>query len=205
MCLPQLDPSICMHFTISLSPPHVYKCALAAGMLSSCYNAMDPKQIKELPSSTNAVELYNRFSKFTHRQLLKQAMMITYKEDMAKSLEIMAVRKGLSVTYDNLSNDGRMKRSSQQNLARQKRYHKENDDPDGPPDTKRKFNPRNNIDVLCLTVVINECTTTGDAKHKSAKPKNLVLSLSALKEINLLMSDTYQQHQGVLLTAHIKI
>ena len=178
MCLPQLGPSICMHFTISLPPPHVYKCALAAGMSSSCYNAMDPKQFKELPSSTNAVESYNRLSKFTHRQPLKQAMMIIYKEDMANSLEIMAVRKGLSVTYDNLSNDGRMKRSSQQNLARQKRYHKENDDPDGPPDTKRKFNPSNNIDVLCLTVV---CTTTGDAKHKSAKPKNLTLSLKGNK------------------------
>jgi len=63
---------------------------------------------------------------------------------MAKTLEIMAVRKELSVTYDNLSNDGPMKQSSQQNLARQKRYHKENDDPNGPSDTKKKFNPSNN-------------------------------------------------------------
>ena len=106
---------------------------------------MDPKQFKELPSSTNAVESHNRFGKSVHRQTLKQAMMTTYKEDMAKTLEIMAVRKGLSVTYDNLTNDGCMKQSSQQNLARQKRYHKENDDLDGPPDTKKKFNPSNSI------------------------------------------------------------
>jgi len=41
--------------------------------------------------------------------MLKQAMMTTYKEDMVKALEMIAVRKGLSVTYDNLSNDGYMK------------------------------------------------------------------------------------------------
>jgi len=62
---------------------------------------------------------------------------------MAKTLQIMAVRKGLSVTYEYLSEGVCTKRSIQQNLARRKRYSyndKENDDPDGPPDTNKKFN-----------------------------------------------------------------
>ena len=116
---------------------------LITGMLSPCYNTMDPKQFEEFPNSTNAVESYNRFSKSSHREALKQAMMATCKEDMAKTLQIMAVRKGLSVTYEDLSEGARTKRSTQQTLARQKRYNgndKENDDPDGPPDTKKKFN-----------------------------------------------------------------
>ena len=44
---------------------------------------MDRQQFEELPTSTNAVESYNRFGK--HRQPLKVAMMATYKEDMAKT------------------------------------------------------------------------------------------------------------------------
>jgi len=120
---------------------HKVLAVLTTEMLSPCYNGMDPKQFNKLPSSTNAVESYNRFGKSSHRQALKQAMITTYKEDMAKTLEIMAVSQGLSVTYEDLSDTARTKRSNQQNLARRKRYgDKENEDPDGPPDTKKKFN-----------------------------------------------------------------
>lgn len=165
---------------------------LAAGMLSPCYNEMDPKLFKELPSSTNAVESYNRFSKSMYRQPLKQAMMATYKEDMAKTLEIIAIRKGLSVTYENLSDSARIKRSNQQNLARQKRYNKENDDPDGPPDTKKKFNSGMYIHTTqyfnkvfdCMCVIIDSNTT-----HKSTKSRKFSLSLS-LKTDNLSGEDS---------------
>ena len=68
-------------------------------------------------------------------------MMATYKEDMAKSLEIMARRQGLTMSYNDQSASSRSKRSAQQNHARQKRLRSENDDPEGPPDTKSKFNP----------------------------------------------------------------
>ena len=103
---------------------------------------MDRQQFEELPSSTNAVESHNRFGRSTHRQPLKSAMMATYKEDMAKCLEIMARRRGLATNYDDLSLSARSKRSAQQSHARQKRFrNSENDDPEGPPDTKRSFNP----------------------------------------------------------------
>lgn len=110
-------------------------------MLSPCFSTMDPALFKELPNSTNAVESHNRFGRSTHRQPLKAAMMATYREDMAKSLEIMARRKGLSTAYDSPLQSDRIKRSAQQSLARRKRYRQENDDPEGPPDTKRTFNP----------------------------------------------------------------
>lgn len=98
-------------------------------------------------------------------------MMATYKEDMSKTLAIMAIRKGLSVTYENQSDDARIKRSNQQNLARQKRYNKENHDPNGPPDTKKKFNPGKN--VIYTITILNACVATDKSIiHKSSKPKS---------------------------------
>lgn len=99
---------------------------------------MDPKLFQELPNSTNAVESHNCFGRPAHREPLK---MTTYKEDMAKTIQIMARRKGLSTTYDDQSESAQSKCSSQQSLARRKRYQTENDDPEKPPDTKKKFNP----------------------------------------------------------------
>ena len=70
---------------------------------------------------------------------LKVAMMTTYREDMAKALEIMARRNGLPTSYADISEQGRLKRSEQQNLSRKKRLSSQCDDADGPPDTKKKF------------------------------------------------------------------
>ena len=117
-------------------------------MLCGCHSSMDRQQFEELPTSTNAVESYNRFGKHTHRQPLKVAMMATYKEDMAETLEIMARRQGLTTSYDNQSTSACAKHSSQQNRARQKRLRSENDDPEGPPDTKRKFFPGNYFCII---------------------------------------------------------
>lgn len=112
-------------------------------MLSPCFSSMNRDQFDKLPNSTNAVESYNRFGRPTHRQPLKIAMMATYREDMAKSLQIMACRKGLTADYSSPAESARLKRSAQQNQARRKRFRTENDDPEGPPDTKKKFNPGN--------------------------------------------------------------
>lgn len=66
-------------------------------------------------------------------------MMATYKEDMAKALEVIANYRGISTTYEKLTESERAKRSKQQNLARAKRFSSQKeDDADGPPDTKRK-------------------------------------------------------------------
>ena len=103
---------------------------------------MEPDQFHALPSTTNAVESHNRFSKGDHPEPLKLAMQMTYKEDMAKTMEVMARRQGLSTTYDDTSASATGKRSQKQSTARRKRRrHDENDgdDTDGPPDTKRKF------------------------------------------------------------------
>ena len=97
---------------------------------------MEPKRFNELPNSTNAVESHNRFGKSTHRLPLKVAMMATYREDLAKCLEIMAAKRGISTTYEDTTPTGRHKHTQQQNSSRRKRLHNsdDDDDPMGPPD-----------------------------------------------------------------------
>ncbi len=46
---------------------------------------------------------------------------------MAKGIEIMAKRKGLSTSFDSPSESARSKRTDQQNRARRKRLHTDND------------------------------------------------------------------------------
>ena len=110
-------------------------------MLSPCYSSMTAELFQQLPSSTNAVESYNRFGRPTHRQPLKLAMLTTYKEDMAKSMQIIACRNGLSIDYESPSVASRTKRSSKQCMARRKRLRLDDtiDDAKGPPDTKKTF------------------------------------------------------------------
>lgn len=121
-----------------------------AGMLSSCFCTMNSDLFENIPSTTNAVESYNRFGKSTQRQPLKIAMMATYREDMARCLEIMASRKGYTTTYECQSNCSRKKRASQHNKARQKRLRRDCDDPECPPDTKRKFKSS----MYCKIIII---------------------------------------------------
>lgn len=110
-------------------------------MLCACHSTMGRQQFQELPNSTNAVESHNRFGRTAHRQPLKSAMMATYREDMSRCLEMMARRNGLPTSYDNLSLSARSERSAQQSSARRKRLrNSDNDDAEGPPDTKRTFN-----------------------------------------------------------------
>ena len=122
--------------------------------LHVCYCEMDPQQFKELPNSTNAVESHNRFGRPANPLPLKAAMLETYREDMTKSLQIIANRRGLSTTYENPSEDARCRRSAQQNKARRKRFRSQkNEDPEGPPDTKHTFNP-GTCTCRCTTALI---------------------------------------------------
>ena len=101
---------------------------------------MDKERFDSLPSSTNAVESHNRLCKSEHVQILKVAMMATYRKDMSISLELMAQSRGLPTTYDGLTQSARAKRSQQQSASRRKRLRQDpEDDPMGPPDSKKAF------------------------------------------------------------------
>ena len=69
----QLLPFV-MH-ALQLKPVRSLLVHCEIGMLSHCYSAMSPNLFQELPSSTNAVESYDRFGRPTHRQPLKLAML----------------------------------------------------------------------------------------------------------------------------------
>ena len=80
---------------------------------------------------------------------LKLAMMATYREDVAKCLEIMATIKGISTSYEDKTPTGRMKRSQQQNSARRKRLRSTTDDAEGPPDKHTDFQSGMNTCTFC--------------------------------------------------------
>ena len=101
---------------------------------------MDKETFNSLPSSTNVVESHNRLSKSEHVEILKVAMMVTYRKDMSTSLELMAQSRGLSTTYDDLSECAQEKRSRQQSASQRKRLRQDpEDDPKGPPDSRKAF------------------------------------------------------------------
>ena len=68
-------------------------------MLTACHANMPKERFNALPSSTNAVESHNRLSKKQHPEILKVAMLTTYKVDMASTLEHIARLEGVSSSY----------------------------------------------------------------------------------------------------------
>ena len=68
-------------------------------MLSRHFSTMSEEQFQELPSTTNAVESHNRLSKTGKPEILRVAMLTTYKVDMAMALEHMAARQGIQTSY----------------------------------------------------------------------------------------------------------
>ena len=103
-------------------------------MLCSCLSSN--AVFDALPDTTNAVESHNRASKGHNPDILKVALMNTYKIDMKASLEHLARSKGISTSYEDLSPAARAKRSGVANKARSRRRARE-DDGDGPPDKRR--------------------------------------------------------------------
>lgn len=89
-------------------------------MLSHHFSNMSEEEFQQLPSTTNAVESHNRLSKTGKPEMLRVAMLTTYKVDMAMALEHMAAREGI--------------------LTGRKQPHKrEHDDDEGPPDKNDDF------------------------------------------------------------------
>ena len=74
-------------------------------MLSPCFTEMNEETFKRLPGSTNAVESYNRCSKTGKPDILKVAMMYTYKFDMAAALENLAIAQKITTSYSNMMPD----------------------------------------------------------------------------------------------------
>ena len=106
-------------------------------MLCAACAVMTVEQFNKLPTSTNAVEAYNRLSKGPSQDSLEIAMMATYKTDMAAALRHIAHTKGITVSYESLSPTSRKKRTQTANKARAKRRAREEDDGEGPPDKRR--------------------------------------------------------------------
>ena len=108
-----------------------------AAMLSPCFADMDKETFKKLPNSTNAVESYNRCSKQPKPDILKVAMLYTYKLDMAAALESLAISKKAATSYLDMTPSAREKRAKQHSKARQKRMWQEDEEESGPPDKRR--------------------------------------------------------------------
>ena len=85
-------------------------------MLASCFSSNSA--FDTIPDITNAVESHNRLSKGPSVDILKVAMMNTYKVDMAAALEHMAKCASILISYDNLSVASRAKRTAAANKAR---------------------------------------------------------------------------------------
>ena len=64
-------------------------------MLSHHFSTMSEEHFQKLPSTTNAVESHNRLSKIGKPEILRVAMLTTYKVDMAMALEHMAAKEGI--------------------------------------------------------------------------------------------------------------
>ena len=109
-------------------------------MLSSATSSMDAATFKSLPSSTNAVESLHRATKQKCRDVLKVALMTTYKVDMACALEHIAARNMIPTSYEFLTPEVKAARAKRSNRARAKRLRDiSNYDDEGPPDKRSNF------------------------------------------------------------------
>ena len=97
-------------------------------MLCAACAVMTVEQFNKLPTSTNAVEAYNRLSKGPSQDSLE------IETDMAAALRHIA---HTTVSYESLSPTSRKKRTQTANKARAKQRAREEDDGEGPPDKRR--------------------------------------------------------------------
>jgi len=99
---------------------------------------MTDEHFQSIPNSTNAVESHNRLSKLSRPEILCAALLTTYKVDMAAALEHMARLEGLPTSYEDTTDDARVKKNKAVQRSRLKRKLHNNDD-DGPPDKNKHF------------------------------------------------------------------
>ena len=97
-------------------------------MLSAATGSMDPATFFALLSSTNTAESLYRVSKGKHPDVLKVALMTTYKVDMTCALERIAATKLIPTSYE-LPTAARSKAAKR---ARPK-WMRECDSSEGPP------------------------------------------------------------------------
>jgi len=106
--------------------------------MSAATSSMDSATFSALPSSTNAVKSLHCFSKGKHPDVLKVALMTTYKVDMACALEHIAATKLIPASYELLTPDVRAARSKAAKRTRTKRM-RDCDSSEGPPDKRSDF------------------------------------------------------------------
>jgi hypothetical protein len=105
-----------------------------AGMLSPHFSDMSEERFRSLPNTTNAVESHNRLSKVDRPEILRIAMLTTYKVDMSVALEHMARSEGMLTSYDDTNEEAKGRKSK----AHRKRK-LESGDGEGPPDKSKHF------------------------------------------------------------------
>lgn len=89
---------------------------------------MNKDVFERLPATTNAVESHNRLSKSGKTDILRVAMMATYRIDMANAFEHLARKQGVSTSYATLTKPKSRKRPMSTN-----------EEQDGPPDKHSDF------------------------------------------------------------------
>ncbi len=107
-------------------------------MLTACHAVMERELFNSLPNSTNAVESHNRLSKNRDPDILKVALIATYKIDMSNALERIACTKGIPTSYLDLTPAAREQRAKAANKARAKKRSQESES-EGPPDKHGDF------------------------------------------------------------------
>ena len=103
-----------------------------------CSVASTNTAFNKLPNTTNAVESHNRCSKGSCPDILKVALMATYKIDMSAALEHLAKTRGITTSYEDLSQASRAARAKVANRTRS-RKRAASDDAEGPPDKHQDF------------------------------------------------------------------
>lgn len=100
-------------------------------MLSCHFAEMSEENFNKLPTSTNAVESHNRLSKANKPEIIRVAMLTTYKVDMSVTLEHMANCEGMRTSYEDTNEEA--------NRRGKKRKRKLESTSEGPPDKNSDF------------------------------------------------------------------
>ena len=103
---------------------------------------MSEEQFRKLPTTTNAVESHNRLSKTEYPEILRVAMLSTYKIDMSVALEHMAKSKGMATSYEDTNAEAKKRR-------KRKIKSDEDGNDEGPPDKKKHFESGWHFNLRC--------------------------------------------------------
>ena len=109
-------------------------------MLSPVHASMDRSRFASLPSTTNAVEAYNRISKSSRGpEALQVALLTLYKKDMVVVLRALAEKGCIPTSYEDQTPAARAGRVKVVNAARRRRFESRDDDAREPPDRNSDY------------------------------------------------------------------